>query len=396
MNTNSLKLVFCILMQVFLCISISAQNRYMSVIDKFVEKRKQYESISYDMVLLRKSFVMEDTILSVAHVDMVRDQKDTLFGGEFSIAIEDTLWYGYDGHHVMRGEIESSTLTIADPIKYPGVFITSTWVDNFLDYGFIKMGQGPKSLLADPMIKATFSDTLIGNWPCVAILFNLPDEGEVYNRTIFMAIDTIEYYARSRMYSAFFQGNEQYTNWWFKEPKYGNNTTIEKLDGSYESTFKQIEQYSPDTSYEEKPIEFDYAQLTGKIYDKDEIVKLSDSKANLIILDFWYTSCYPCIKGIPSVNRLYRDFKDKGVAVYGVNMLDDEVKSKARLEKFFKNNLMEYTPLMVETTMADQIGIRSYPTLLVLDKDFHIIYMEDGFNEDLYEEVAAVLNEKLK
>jgi thiol-disulfide isomerase/thioredoxin len=371
------------------------QSRYLLAIEKYIDKRKQYESMAYDIVVKRKSFSMEDTIMLEAKVDLVRNQEDTLYGGIFSIEIEDTLWYGYDGLKIMRGEIASSTLTNADPYRHSGVFVKSTWVDNFLDYGFLKNGEGPKALILNPDIKATFVDTVIGEWPCLGIYFNLPDEGDISNQTIFMAIDTIEYYARSRMYSAFFQGNEQYTNWWFKDSRYGHNTNIQKLDGTYESTFREIVQFNPDTTYETKPSFYDYKQLTGKVYNTNVPFRLSEEKANLYILDFWYTSCYPCIKGIPSVNRLYNDYKDKGVKVFGVNMLDDEVKSKARLEKFFKNNLMEYTPVMVDPQMADQIGIRAYPTLLVLDSNYQIIYMEDGFNEDLYENVSAILEERL-
>lgn len=395
MNASTYKTIFYTFFLLFIVSSMSAQERYLPILEKFVEKRKQFESVSYEIELKFKSFIMEDTAVYNAKVDMVRNTSDTLYSGIFSITIEDTLWYGYDGLKIMRGEIANSTLTNADPVRHLGVFVKSTWVDNFLDYGFLKNGQGPKALLQNPGIKSTFSDTMIGNWPCVGILFKLPDEGDIKNQTIFMAIDTLEYYVRSRMYSAFFQGNEQYTNWWFKETEYGHNTSIEKLDGTYESTLRHIEQYSADTTYKTKPVDYDYSQLSGKFYNTSKPFNLSDVKANLIILDFWYTSCYPCIKGIPSVNRLYNEYKDKGVEVFGVNMVDDEVKSKARLEKFFKNNLMEYTPVMVDPQMANQIGIRAYPTILVLDKDFQIIYMEDGFTEDLYDKIAAVLNARL-
>ena len=95
------------------------------------------------------------------------------------------------------------------------------------------------------------------------------------------------------------------------------------------------------------------------------------------------------------MNRLYRDYKDKGVGVYGINMIDDEVKSKARLEKFFKNNLMEYTPIMVDPAVATELDVNAYPTLLVLDKDYQVVFMEEGFSEQLYEKVAAFLDTRL-
>jgi thiol-disulfide isomerase/thioredoxin len=167
------------------------------------------------------------------------------------------------------------------------------------------------------------------------------------------------------------------------------------MDVPYNSDFQQMEQYNKDTTSQGIHNAYDYSLLTGKPYNQDDIFRLVDIKANFIILDFWYSSCYPCIKGIPSVNKLYRDYKDKGVAVYGVNMIDDEVKSKARLEKFFKNNHMEYPPVIVDPIKSTEIGINAYPTLLVLNKDYQIVFMEDGFSEHLYEKVSAFLDANL-
>lgn len=373
----------------------TAQDRELTILQKFVDKRKHFESVSYGMELKLKSFSMEDTSVYHAKVNMIRNPFDTLYEALFTVTIEDTLWYGYDGQKIMRGELESSTLIIGDPVRYLGLFVKSTWVDNFLDYGFLKKGQGPVAYLQNPDIDVTFIDTMIGEWPCLGVNFKMPDEGDIYNRNIFMAIDTVEFVARSRMYSAFFQGNEQYTNWLFEDVHYGQDTSIEELNGTFEKTFIQIKQYIADTTYMDKPSKYNYAMLAGKYYGRDVDFKMEAVKANLIILDFWYTSCYPCIKGIPSVNRLTRDYKDKGVKVFGVNMIDNEVKSKARLEKFFQNNLMEYQPIMVNPEMAAEIGIKSYPTLIVLDKDYNILYLEDGFTEDLYEKVAKVLDANL-
>lgn len=395
MNSLPFKKSICIFFQMIFVLSGFAQNGYNAVLDKFIEKRNSFESMSYVMELKLKGFSDEDTQSYSANVELVRIPTDTLYGGNFSIQVRDSLWYGYNGIQVMRLVFQDSTIATSDSTNTPYAFVKSTWADNFLDYGFLKKGQGPKMFLRNPDIKSSFVDTMIGEWPCLGIFFKLPDEEVIQNQTVFMAIDTLEYMVRNRMYSAFFQEDEQYTNWQFQNVKYGHDSAIEKLDNIFEHGFKPLKELNVDTTYEDKQNEYDYSLLTGKPYNKDETFKLADIKTNFIILDFWYSSCYPCIKGIPSVNRLYRDYKDKGVAVYGVNMVDEDQKSKARLEKFFKNNLMEYTPIMVDPALSPEIGIRAYPTLLVLDKDYQIIYMEDGFSEELYEKVAAFLDSKL-
>ncbi len=395
MKALSIKRSICIFLQIIFVLSGFAQTRYNVILDKFIEKRNGFESMSYVMELKLKGFSDEDTQSYSAKVELVRILTDTLFGGNFSIQVGDSLWYGYNGSQVMRADLQDSTLTIADIASTPYAFVKSTWADNFLDYGFLKKGQGPKLFLRNPDIKSAFIDTMIGEWPCLGIFFKLPDEDVIQNQTIFMAIDTIEYMVRNRMYSAFFQENEQYTNWLFKDISYGHDSVIQNMDITFEPIIQHVEHYNTDTTYEDKQDAYDYSLLAGKPYNKDDNFRLEDIKTNFIILDFWYSSCYPCIKGIPSVNRLYRDYKDKGVAVYGINMIDDEVKSKARLEKFFKNNLMEYPPIMVDPAVATELGVNAYPTLLVLDKDYQVVFMEEGFSEELYEKVATFLDARL-
>ncbi len=373
---------------------LSSQGNVLELVEKSVNKRSQYESMSYTLDLQFKMFHMEDTLTQTGQVELKRNLNDTIYGGLFIIKL-DTLWYAYDGNQIVEAVLPDSSITIGDAHQHPGLWIKSTWLDNFMDYGFLKMTAGPKVFLNDDSITKEFSDTVIAGWPCQGILFKLPDHEDFSDQRFFVAIDTLEYMVRSRMHSVFYQGNEQYTNWLYTQISYDNKPNIPKLEGDFIATFKKLKQYSSVSSMPEEQPVYDYAQLTGKPYNADDIFQLVDIKTNFIILDFWYTSCYPCIKGIPSVNRLYRDYKDKGVAVYGVNMIDDEVKSKARLEKFFKNNLMEYPPIMVDPAMANEIGIRSFPTLLVLDKDYQIVYMEDGFSEQLYEKVAAFLDTRL-
>ena len=46
-------------------------------------------------------------------------------------------------------------------------------------------------------------------------------------------------------------------------------------------------------------------------------------KDKVVVVNFWATWCVPCIKEIPSFNKLNRDFASKGVAVYGIGM-DEE------------------------------------------------------------------------
>ena len=61
------------------------------------------------------------------------------------------------------------------------------------------------------------------------------------------------------------------------------------------------------------------------LFDEDKLQTtlssyLNKSKNNLIIINFWATWCPPCIKELPSLNRLAKDFKEKKIIILAVSM----------------------------------------------------------------------------
>lgn|GEM_PF-1889404 len=122
----------------------------------------------------------------------------------------DSLIFAYDGDTLYRVDKLLSKLEKEDPVAHPGLWIRSTWVNNFVEYGFLSRNQGFRSILTNPDISHKIVDTLIDQWPCKGFHFYLPNEGEFTNQYFFAAIDTIEYMVRKRSSSIWFQENEQF------------------------------------------------------------------------------------------------------------------------------------------------------------------------------------------
>src|SRR5712692_4171193 len=51
----------------------------------------------------------------------------------------------------------------------------------------------------------------------------------------------------------------------------------------------------------------------------DRQVTLSDLKGKVVFLNFWATWCRPCEEEMPSMERLYQRFKDKGLVVLAIS-----------------------------------------------------------------------------
>jgi cytochrome c biogenesis protein CcmG/thiol:disulfide interchange protein DsbE len=69
-------------------------------------------------------------------------------------------------------------------------------------------------------------------------------------------------------------------------------------------------------------------QLTG--YD-GQPVKLSDLRGKVVLLNFWASWCVPCAAEAAELEAIWRDYRDRGLAVVGIAYTDTDPAAKAYL-----------------------------------------------------------------
>lgn len=121
-------------------------------------------------------------------------------------------------------------------------------------------------------------------------------------------------------------------------------------------------------------------------------VSLSDYKGELVLLDFFYKECYPCLKAIPVLESLHEKYQSKGLNVIGIDPLDDE---SGGIQHFVTKAGITYPVLLDKKEVNKAYHISSYPTLYLIDKKGNIIYNANGFNEDLEKELEKKIKENL-
>lgn len=62
------------------------------------------------------------------------------------------------------------------------------------------------------------------------------------------------------------------------------------------------------------------------------VIALSDYRGKVVILNFWASWCTPCKQEMPNLERVWQEFKDRGVVVLGIDVLDDMEDAAAFLE----------------------------------------------------------------
>jgi thiol-disulfide isomerase/thioredoxin len=276
----------------------------------------------------------------------------------------------------------------------PGLFIKSNTRNNLVDEGFLKINRGLKEAISNPAFYPSFVDTTINGVKCFGLYFSTPDEGDFTDYNYFAAIDLDSSFLRKVVYSVYYQGNEQYQEWNYSNVRFGHDTIIPRLDfKTFGSDVKEIH-FLPDRIDASELPDYEWSMLSGKILSSDEGIKLNTLKSHYIILDFWYSSCYPCIKSIPAVNNIANHYNREDVSVYGANMIDDKVRDKDRLDKFLAHNTMAYPTIMLDRTYQDKIPL-AYPTFLILNDRFQVVFQEVGFHETLFEDATQFLDKKL-
>lgn len=96
-------------------------------------------------------------------------------------------------------------------------------------------------------------------------------------------------------------------------------------------------------------------------------ISLSNYRGKVVLLNFWSTTCGPCLEEIPSLIELQREYKGQGLVVLGI-ALDPSVKPVQELVAKLK---VEYINLMDinNDVYFDVYGLFGQPISLIVDRN---------------------------
>ncbi|WP_299825095.1 TlpA disulfide reductase family protein [uncultured Pontibacter sp.] len=144
----------------------------------------------------------------------------------------------------------------------------------------------------------------------------------------------------------------------------GNGTTIG--DTTF-IDFKIMPQKSDFVlKYENKELpSFSLKTLDGKIID------LNSLKGKVVMVNFWSTTCNPCIFEMPELNKLKEMYKD-------VVFLAPAPENPTKIKKLLTKHPFEFLILPNAQELFDKWGIESYPINFFVDKEGIIRVVKEG------------------
>jgi thiol-disulfide isomerase/thioredoxin len=137
---------------------------------------------------------------------------------------------------------------------------------------------------------------------------------------------------------------------------------------------------------ERKPAaDFALQDSTGKM------LKLSDLKGKVVLLNFWATWCGPCKLEIPWFEEFQTTYKGQPFTVVGVAMDDEGWKV---VKPYIATAKMNYPVVVGNDKLADSYGgVDAMPTTLLIDKDGRIAVTHTGLisKEDYRTEILTLM-----
>lgn len=106
-----------------------------------------------------------------------------------------------------------------------------------------------------------------------------------------------------------------------------------------------------------------------------EMMSLADVRGDVVLLNFWFTTCPPCRFEMPEFQQAYADYADQGLHILAVNR-----EETAETITSFADELGLTFPLLKDLDGRIQrlYSISSYPSTFIIDRDGVIVYRSFG------------------
>jgi len=140
------------------------------------------------------------------------------------------------------------------------------------------------------------------------------------------------------------------------------------------------------------------------IFDTDELakdfivtdlqgnnIKLSEFRGKVVVLNFWFIKCKPCILEMPQLNELKNLYSTKDVEFLAITF-----DNKDLVEQFLEEHTFNYK---IASNAMDAIkihGVNSFPTNMVINQSGKIVLKEIGYRTNIKDAIKISIDELLK
>ena len=127
------------------------------------------------------------------------------------------------------------------------------------------------------------------------------------------------------------------------------------------------------------------------------VTDIASYKGKAVLINFWGLRCGSCIDEMPHLNKLYDDYKDKGLVILGVNAdgIDGEFlkgpRGMTNLPLELKYTIIED----IEMTLIDTFKMEAAPLNILIDKEGIVKFYHMGYEPGDEKKLEAAVKASL-
>ena len=111
--------------------------------------------------------------------------------------------------------------------------------------------------------------------------------------------------------------------------------------------------------------------------NNNKTVKMAELKGKVVLFDFWYRGCFPCLKAIPDLIKLQEEFKDD-LVIIGINDVDDQEDVTGYFEYKGVNYFSTYK---TNNNISKTLKVTAFPTTVLYDRQGNIVQTDTGYSK---------------
>ncbi len=125
----------------------------------------------------------------------------------------------------------------------------------------------------------------------------------------------------------------------------------------------------------------DLTDIDGNQYSLESL------KGKIIVLNFWFTNCAPCVKEMPDLNKMKEKYKEEDVVFFAITFNKKEL-----VMPFLQKTKLDFIVIPNAQNNIDDFQIKFFPTNILINKQGKVEFI----NETFVSNGVSIIDEKIE
>lgn len=114
-------------------------------------------------------------------------------------------------------------------------------------------------------------------------------------------------------------------------------------------------------------------------------------RGQVVVLNFWFAACGPCVKEIPILNEIAEKYHSENITFLALSL-----DTKEFLSQWTKRRIFKYHLIPSSRDIAQLYGVRFYPTHIIIDTEGIVRFIKVGYHLDIKEILEREIDKLLE